>query len=163
MNKLLVASALSLSLMVAGASFAADTKAPAADGKSKHHERMHFKALDGLSKDKVELFHSSMKQSYEKDKELYNQIKGLYGELGTITKAEKFDEKAYIAKSAEIEKIKSTMDASRAETMAGFLAKLTPEERAKFADNMKDMHKRHGFHKKEGKDAAKPATASSPK
>ena len=77
----------------------------------------HGKFLASLSKEKAELFHTSMKQAHEKNESLHAQVKSLYADLSVITKAASFDEKAYISKSAEISNFQTTMHKRRREEL----------------------------------------------
>ena len=111
-------------------------------------------ALSNLPEQKAEAFRNTMKQTHDKNAALYDQMKKLHDDLYTITTAEKFDKKAYIAKNKELQAVYAKMNATRGAAMGTALSNLSQDERKTVADAMRDMHKHHWHGKKDG-DATK--------
>jgi uncharacterized membrane protein len=143
MKKLLITTALSLSLLNSGITYADDLDDTQMAVSKEYNDNMGKSPLADLPKDKVDLFRTTMRQVHEGNKQFHLKMKGLREDLSKITKAPNFDEKAYIAKSIEIADLKKTMQANRTKAIAGFLNKLTADERSKFADAMQNRKHSH--------------------
>ena len=126
MKKILLASLLVLSLTTNVAHSADPATSKPVVEKQKAHKK---KAVDSLPKEKAELFKKTEAAQQAKAKEINTKIKATRTELKEILKAETFNKDAYLKKSAEIIKLESEKDNSRAEAVAGLASQFTAEER----------------------------------
>lgn len=161
MKALLSTTAMITLLTVSSVAFA-DSDSHGKDGKGEHP--FMEEALSKLPEKDAATFRDTMKQSHEKDKDLFEKSHKMHEELHALLAADTFDKAAYVAKSKELAKIHATMHDHMTEAFATAVSKLPPDERKILADNIHEMHKgmHHGHHHHDGKDNAdgdKPSSA----
>lgn len=128
LSHLLSTSAMLVTMAVSGIAYAADSGSndhPGAQKWRAHREEV----LSQLPADKAQLFKDTMKQSREKDKAVHDQIRKVFKERDAILTADKFDKKAYLAKSAEITKLFTQVHDNMTNSFVSVAEKFTPEER----------------------------------
>jgi uncharacterized membrane protein len=145
MKNLLTTTALVMSLALGGAAFAHDSGDHDMQGWDKPPHEMQD-ALAKLPPEKAKLIHEAMKQSHEKNKALYGQVRKLHDEKTALLTAPKFDKDAFLAKTKELRATQDKMKENMAEAFASTAAKLTPDERKVLAEAEPHHHMHHGMH-----------------
>ncbi len=156
MKKLLMITAMALALSApAYAQSAPDngngqqTQSQDARPQDMHHHD-HFA---DLSPQGQQIMKTTMHKAHEGNKALWEQGKKLHEQLHAILTADTFDQKAFVAKQAELAKLHARMHASMTQSFAAALAQLSPEDRNAIAADMEKHHHKHDGHgQKDNKD-----------
>ena len=116
--------------------------------KHKNYDReKHFQEIiSQLPAEKAELVEATMEKMHEERKESFTQIRALEKEIKVILTAEKFDEKAFSAKSAELHKLHGASQEKMNHTIIDLASQMSSDERKILAKVFKPKfkHKNHG-------------------
>jgi len=112
-----------------------------------HHKKGRMgQALSKLPPEKAAAFRDTMTKNKDANVATREQIKKLEEKKFSILTAEKFDQAAYVATTAEIHKLHQTIMSSHCDAFAGFAAGLSQTERTTLAESMKKEHGRGMMH-----------------
>lgn len=132
MNKLLSAGLIAASLAFSGGAIADEGYEGKSGGKALYMQE----ALSKLPAEKAKAFRDTLTQAREQNKPQLAEIRKLRDEQRALIAAPKFDTAAYLAKSAEMDKIHATMRGNLSQAFANAIGKLSPEERKALAEGM---------------------------
>jgi uncharacterized membrane protein len=114
-----------------------------------------------LSQDKIDLLRSTMKKVHEDNKDVFADLHQLHKERHDILAAQSFDQEAFLAVQAKIERDRDLIAQSRDAAFASIADKFTPEEREHIVRKMGHHHhhrhhhgdkKGHGWKQDEGRE-----------
>ena len=127
-NRILLVSALALSLS-AGLALADDTAGSAAKSRFPgwHNYREHV--ISQLPADKAQLYRDSMKKAHEENQARFDEEDKLEIELHDILTADKFDKKAFLDKTSQLQAVREKISQSMSESFASVAAQMTPDQR----------------------------------
>jgi uncharacterized membrane protein len=100
--------------------------------------------LSQLPADKQTLFHQTMRQAWEKTKDLRDQSKNLEVEINGILTAPEFNEALFLEKSQTLHELHKTMAAAMDKAFAEVAKQCSPEERAILAQVSPGRRGQHG-------------------
>jgi uncharacterized membrane protein len=141
MKTFLSTTALVLLLATSTVAIADDTTSGKSEGS--HHAFMD-NALSKLPEASATKFRETMHKSREKDDDLATKSHGLQDELKSLLTAKTFDKSAYLSKSKELSKLRSTMQDHRTKAFATAASHLSQEDRTVLAENMHQGYAHHG-------------------
>jgi uncharacterized membrane protein len=102
-------------------------------------------AFAQLPAEKGKLYKDALQQINAKNQPLHEQLDKTRDEMKAIMLAEKFDKAAYVAKSAEMDKLYGQMRANSVEAIASVAAQFTPAERKILEElHQEPKHKEYG-------------------
>jgi len=127
LTRLLSAAAL-LSALAMSPAFADAPPAPQNPNMMMQRQRMDD-VLAQLPPDKAQIFRDTMKQVREKNRETYEKVHAAQDELKGILTADKFDKAAYLAKSAEIDKLYDQIRGTRRDAIVSVAGQFSASER----------------------------------
>ncbi|MDD3181263.1 MAG: Spy/CpxP family protein refolding chaperone [Alphaproteobacteria bacterium] len=96
--------------------------------------RKNHPGMPKLSEASQKLMQETMDKLHEDSKATFEAVQTKHKEMQEIMKAPTFDKSAYLAKHEEIQSLMAKLSSDRAEAFASVAEKMTPEERARFAD-----------------------------
>lgn len=123
---LLSTTALIATLALSPAAYAEDS---AQHLKQGFNQRRQQEVLNQLPPEKAKLFKETMGKTREGNQTIYEQIKQQQDALAALLTAEKFDKAAYLAKTAEIDKLYAQMRANTTQAFVSVASQFSVEER----------------------------------
>lgn len=97
-------------------------------------------ALSGLPQDKAQNFEDTMQQAHDANKDLYSQSHKLHEDMHNLLTADKFDQKAFDAKSKELRQVKEKIEKNLDDAFAKAASKLSQSDRQQLADSLKSAY-----------------------
>lgn len=142
-HKLTFAAAILSVSLLAGGAFAMQGMDKDMPMQGKHHMMMQQKMekMEGLSDATKKLLGDTMKAKMESRKANKEGMKKYRDEMKALMAAETFDKKAFLAKKAEMNAMKTKKQAAHAESMANVFEKMTAKERQVWAKHFKKGRK----------------------